>query len=527
MKHRGVLIKLLWLLGISIAAFVGMGVYGISNTNSTFIWVDNVYRTAEEVRRGSQEIAVPLSELRQLALAIVLAPDPKSQQELNEQQERLTTELDATLNRWKTESGDPSERQAFEKFSEEWQEYKRLKNHTIDLALKRYREEAFINANGAGRTQFQRVNHQLAAWMQTKIDAANQVYQEANTQHERVFRVSLIVIAVLTLIVGGIGFFTTRSIVRPIALLKDAAARIADRETVDKIAVHSRDELGDLARSMETMAVAIQTHMAQQREAEAEVRKLNAGLERRVEARTAELKQAVGELARSNHELEQFAYVASHDLQEPLRMVASYMELLMDRYKGQLDDKADRWIAFALDGTARMKQLISDLLKYARVGTRGKAFEPTDCNKVIVAATANLKKAIEESTAEVGWGSLPTVDGDAVQLNQLFQNLIANAIKFKGDKTPEVRIEAERKEGLWLFSVRDRGIGIEPEFNDKIFVIFQRLHTREEYPGTGIGLAVCKKIVERHGGRIWVESQLGQGATFYFTIPDRKETHHA
>ena len=232
------------------------------------------------------------------------------------------------------------------------------------------------------------------------------------------------------------------------------------------------------------------------------------------------------ELARSNTELQQFAYIASHDLQEPLRMVTSYLQLLERRYKGKLDDSADDFIAFAVDGATRMKVLINDLLTYSRVGTHGKSFERTDCTMVVRRAMANLQIAIEESKAIITYSTLPTVQGDAVQLTQLFQNLISNAIKFHNEVPPVIKIQAELQAQEWLFSVQDNGIGIEPQYAEQIFVIFQRLHRRTDYTGTGIGLAVCKKIVERHGGRIWVQSELGQGATFYFTLPILGDSYH-
>jgi PAS domain S-box-containing protein len=235
-----------------------------------------------------------------------------------------------------------------------------------------------------------------------------------------------------------------------------------------------------------------------------------------------QLRKTMEDLERSNRELGQFAYVASHDLQEPLRMVSSYTQLLARRYEDQLDQDARDFITYAVDGAGRMQRLINDLLAYSRVGTRGQAFLETDSGQVLEQAVANLRPAIEESAAVVTHDALPTIVADGSQLMQVFQNLLGNAIRFRADTRPVIHVGAQRRDGEWLFSVSDNGIGIEPQYHDRIFIIFQRLHPRDEYPGTGIGLALCKRIVERHGGRIWVESELGQGATFYFTIPVRE-----
>ena len=244
------------------------------------------------------------------------------------------------------------------------------------------------------------------------------------------------------------------------------------------------------------------------------------------ERRAAEraLEERNRELARSNADLEQFAYVASHDLQEPLRAVVSYLQLLERRYGEQLDERAERYISYAVDGGRRMQTLITDLLTYSRVGRREVAIESVDLEAMLARIEASLRIAIEESGATITHDPLPTVDGDATQLTQLFQNLLGNAIKFRGEAPPCIHVGAERQEGAWLFSVRDNGIGIAPEYRERVFVLFQRLHARDEYGGTGIGLAVCKKIVERRGGTLWVDETPGGGSTFRFTIPDAGDT---
>ncbi|MFC2050812.1 PAS domain S-box protein, partial [Chloroflexota bacterium] len=239
-----------------------------------------------------------------------------------------------------------------------------------------------------------------------------------------------------------------------------------------------------------------------------------------------ELEKAVEELQRSNAELEQFAYVASHDLQEPLRMVSSYTQLLERRYKDKLDADANDFINYAVGGAERMHELINDLLTYSRVGTRAKPFKGTDMEAVLEAALDNLQVAIKESKAKVSHGPLPTVMADEGQMIQVFQNLIGNAIKFRGEKSPRIHVSAEQRDSEWVFSVKDNGIGIEPQYFDRVFLIFQRLH-RDEYPGTGTGLAIAKKIVERHGGQIWIESQPGKGSTFYFRVKATGERQQA
>ncbi|MFP4103914.1 sensor histidine kinase [Coleofasciculus sp.] len=232
-----------------------------------------------------------------------------------------------------------------------------------------------------------------------------------------------------------------------------------------------------------------------------------------------ELKAAIADLSRSNQELEQFAYVASHDLREPLRKIRSYSDLLVKRYQGQLDKRADKYIAYITDATQRMQTLISDLLTYSRVSKPELIPEPTDLGRILNTTLTDLNSLIKENKAMITADSLPTVNANPTQMAQLLQNLITNGIKFCTQQSPRIHITATREGQFWQIAVQDNGIGIEKQYRDRIFVIFQRLHYPEEYPGTGIGLAICKKIVERHGGQIWVESELGQGSTFYFTLP--------
>jgi PAS domain S-box-containing protein len=238
----------------------------------------------------------------------------------------------------------------------------------------------------------------------------------------------------------------------------------------------------------------------------------------------AVLRAAYEDLARSNAELQQFAYVASHDLQEPLRMIGSYTQLLEKRYGAKLDTDAREFMDFIIDGAARMKQLIEDLLAYSRVGTRGRELRSVKADAALERALANLRAAIDASGAAVTHGPLPEVNADEMQLAQLFQNLIGNAIKFRAkDEALRVEVSAKEMKNEWRFCVADNGIGIEPQYYERIFMVFQRLHTQDEYAGTGIGLAICKKVVERHGGRIWVESTFGKGSRFYFTLPKTRQ----
>ncbi len=318
------------------------------------------------------------------------------------------------------------------------------------------------------------------------------------------------ILLVVFFFLGGVIVIVINSSVIRRTLAKRITTLVAGVEVLGsgnldyRIILEGDDELTDLAKANNEMAARLKSSFTS----------LN-DLQREIDER----KKAEKELQRSNSELEQFAYVASHDLQEPLRMISSYTQLLADRYKDKLDDKANLFIHYAVDGAIRMQALINDLLAYSRIGTKGKTLEPVDTHVVLGEAVNVLRMSINEAKAIITNEELPEVRADASQLVLLFQNLIGNALKFRGKGYPHVQISAKDNGAEWQFSVKDNDIGIDPQFADKIFVIFQRLHTKEEYPGSGMGLAICKKIVERHGGRIWFESELDKGATFYFTIP--------
>lgn len=282
-----------------------------------------------------------------------------------------------------------------------------------------------------------------------------------------------------------------------------------------QVPVQGDDEIGNMARAVEQFLEDRRLLVQTQRDL-----RQNMDALRKSETRLQDINE---DLERSNAELEQFAYVASHDLQEPLRKVGSYMELLAERYREQLDRDAREFIDYAVDGARRMKIMIDDLLMYSRVGTGGQTFVHIDMMNVMHHVLGDLELAIRENHAVVSYDALPVVTADNSQLQQLLRNLIGNALKYRGADPPKIHVSAQRQMQTWRFSVKDNGIGIEPRFFERIFQIFQRLHPRDRFSGTGIGLAVCKKIVERHGGTIWVESTPGQGSTFSFTIADQKE----
>jgi signal transduction histidine kinase len=356
-----------------------------------------------------------------------------------------------------------------------------------------------------GKASFDALRGALAA-LHRDLDAAR-VHARSQLRHYAtrvsvvVWSSSLALLLALALVAVGL----RRQVIRPIGALAERVRRVAAGEFERPIHAEGARDIVDLGADTEAMRARIVE----------EIREVQRGRE--------ELDRQAQDLQRSNAELEQFAYVASHDLQEPLRKVASFCQMLERRYAGQLDERADQYIHYAVDGARRMQDLINDLLAFSRVGRMAHQHEPVDLNEMLERAEGNLAARVEETGATVESGTLPTVVGDPGLLALVFQNLVGNALKFHGDDPPVVRVDAERNGDGWQISVADNGIGIEPEYAERIFVIFQRLHTRVTYEGTGIGLAMCRKIVEYHGGRIWLDTDAHPGTTFRFTLPDTEE----
>ncbi len=362
------------------------------------------------------------------------------------------------------------------------------------------RQTATVDAL-AGKRSFDAVRASLAT-LQRDITARAAHVKNELSDAARTSVITFLAIGVaLLLSVIAAALTLRRTVSRPLERLTDASRAVAEGELSHSVVVDGPLEIAQTSADVDAMRIRLVQELGASREAH------------------AQLAATATELERSNSELEQFAYVASHDLQEPLRKVTSFCQMLQDRYGGQLDERADQYIDFAVDGARRMQQLINDLLAFSRVGRLVHPEELVDLNAVASAAVADLGEAVTEAGAEIVIGELPQLSVEPPLMRTVFQNLIGNAIKFHGDPPPEVRIEAERRDDDWLFRCTDNGIGIEPEYAERIFVLFQRLHPRDRYEGTGIGLAMCRKIIEYHGGSIWLDRDYSDGTRISFTLP--------
>jgi signal transduction histidine kinase len=360
----------------------------------------------------------------------------------------------------------------------------------------------------AGKTLFDASRSRFSAYSRLLVARRNSASSALQLRTTLLFGAVLLVAASLAVSGAGVWWALRRWVLDPLSSLGAETRLVRTRELQHEVSIEGPAELKELAGDVEAMRRDIVDQLAAVERARLELE-----TSRRLLVAQAQ------DLARSNRDLEQFAYVASHDLQEPLRKVASFCQMLERRYSGQLDERADQYIAFAVDGAKRMQELINDLLAFSRVGRASETFRQIDLAICLATALDNLAVTVRENDAEIQSAGLPVIDGDPVLLTQLFQNLIANSIKFRGEASPVVRIEVERGEEVWTFSCADNGIGIEPQYAERIFVIFQRLHGKDAYPGTGIGLALCKRIVERHGGQIWLDTAVSGGCTVRWTLP--------
>ncbi|MEV0329560.1 ATP-binding protein [Micromonospora echinospora] len=334
---------------------------------------------------------------------------------------------------------------------------------------------------------------------------------ERNIRRTGNLLVVLLIIAALVVVVAGAVLLVSleRMVVRPLTGLAGQVREVAEGDYQHEISGTGPPEFQQLADDVEAMRRKIAKDLTEVREARERIEWVNTQLQKQAE-----------ELVRSNRDLEQFAYVASHDLQEPLRKVASFCQLLQRRYAGQLDERADQYIGFAVDGAQRMQRLINDLLAFSRIGRLTTGFTEVDLDRVMAEVAGQTEVARQQAGAELTWSELPTIRGEEPLLTNLLANLVSNSVKFRRpDVPPRVHVSARLVDGEWEVTCRDNGIGIEPEFADKIFVIFQRLHSKDAYPGTGIGLAIVKKIVEYHGGRVWVDTDTEEGTAIRFTLP--------
>lgn len=496
---------------------VGVAVVGYVSVKSVNAIVKTMYADrllcAQQLGNVNDAQLTILSDLYQCILV------PKDRQKLEQEIAGHIKIADHNIKLYEATYLVPDEERGLAEFRPAWAAYLRAVEESMQSVKAGNTTAArqSVSDGGAVFTAQQTVDQIVTRLIEVQVRVGVDLKQDGDRTFARVSAIMILSGVLGVLLAIALGVLMGRSITIPLARITGVATEMAggklDASSLAGI-TSRRDEIGILAGAFTLMT-------GQLKEALEGLHRLNRELEVHRDHLEELVKERTAELTRSNAELEQFAYVASHDLQEPLRMVVSYLQLVDTRYREKLDADAREFIEYAVDGAKRMQILINDLLAFSRIGSKGRAFGPADCEAALQEAMSNLQVAIRESGAQITHDPLPTVMGDATQLVQLFQNLLGNALKFRRDEPSRIHIRAESKAGCWHLSVQDNGIGIEAQYFDRIFAVFQRLHGRGAYPGTGIGLAICKKIVERHGGTIWVESEFGKGSAFHFTLPEK------
>jgi len=541
--------KLIGSFVIILILMVGVGLMGTYTSKTIRDRLDNIIEKDVKPANILGDVARRVGFIRANSLLHLLTRSIDDMNRYESEVADLVGKVNTDLDTLKNTFEDQATLDKLAEFRTALETYLRIwREQVLPLSRANRDEEAFAFARkiGAGGMAAREAMYKLDELHDTNVAAANHRLKLAE-QDSRKSQSILSAVILLAIILGlAFGIRQGSLVAGPVNIVSKAAQLIAAGDLDQRVIVKTGDEIESMADSFNTMTVKLKTMVEElQREitlrnkSEKEVRKYRDNLEELVKQRTAELitanKQLQGEITerkqaeveikqfnielnRSNEDLEQFAYVASHDLQEPLRMISSYTQLLERRYKDKLDEDANDFINFAVDGANRMQKLINDLLDFSRVKTRGELFKEVDSHAMLGSALSNLRVLIAETNTLVTNDNLPKISADKSQFVRIFQNLIDNAIKFHRKESPRIHVSAQEKEDEWLFSVRDNGIGIDKQFQERIFTIFQTLHGKEEYPGTGIGLAICKRIVQRHGGKIWFESEQGKETTFYFTI---------
>jgi signal transduction histidine kinase len=485
----------------------GLGVYAVITAARNNRQLDDVLNRASPMRAAGEALNTAYVDQETGIRGFAISGQESNLQPYTDglaEEQRRITEIDKLL---RPENADIREAlQVVQQRAAAW--HRDLAEPVIEVIRADGPKAGQERINAASTTQFNSLRDAIAA-MQVEIQVLRQTSADAAKKSSQTLVAIEIAAAAIIILAGALLLLLLdRLVSRPVLELAEQVRGVADGDYDKHISSTGSPELVSLAQDVDGMRQKIAAELTEVREARTQIEWVN-----------DQLKVQAEELTRSNRDLEQFAYVASHDLQEPLRKVASFCQLLQRRYSGQLDERADQYIAFAVDGAQRMQRLINDLLAFSRIGRLTAGFTEVELGRVLTEVKSQLEVRAGED-AEIVWADLPVVEGEEPLLTTLFVNLIGNSLKFRRpDVPPVITITAERVDDEWQINVRDNGIGIEAEFADKVFVIFQRLHARDAYEGTGIGLAIVKKIVEYHGGRIWLDLEVEEGTSVYFTLP--------